>query len=222
MFCSCLGAPSSAFSSNVLDDLALKTQTTAGLSALTHAHASGLLSPASIGSKLSSYHLPTDESGAPDAALLRSRSFNVWDYDEDQLVVFAMRIIQELDLLTPFGISEDTLKLFFIAVRSRYRRANAFHCWAHGFSVMQFAYVMIHSTQGRALAVLSKLDLLALLVASLCHDVDHPGMCGDDERVAMCLDICMLCAVVLITSSVCRSAQATPTRSKSTPKRGWR
>jgi len=43
----------------------------------------------------------------------------------------------------------------------------------HGFSVLQFTYWALKMSC--ATNFLTKLDVLGLLVAALCHDVDHPG-----------------------------------------------
>jgi hypothetical protein len=45
----------------------------------------------------------------------------------------------------------------------------------HGFSVLHFSYLALRSLSPVAASYLTSQDVLALLVSSLCHDIDHPG-----------------------------------------------
>jgi len=79
----------------------------------------------------------------------------------------------QLDLLHEFNIEEKTLEQFLLSVRQHYN-ANPYHNWRHAFDVTQASFSYITEFEGHKL--LSRLELLALLVASLCHDVGHPGV----------------------------------------------
>lgn len=105
-------------------------------------------------------------------ALHSMETFNVFDYTEDQLVHFSLLMLHDLRLVGDFGFSLPKLQSFLVAVRKHYN-ANPYHNYSHGFAVMHFAYWMLRQTD--AIMFLSKVDQLALLIAALCHDVDHPG-----------------------------------------------
>jgi hypothetical protein len=113
-------------------------------------------------------------------AQLQSLEFNVWSFSPDQLLVCAFDMFQDLGLLDEFRINPQKLRDLIMYVRANYRD-NPFHNWYHGFAVMHFSYLMLRLTdEGQALA---RADVLAILVASLAHDVDHPGRTNAFEVV---------------------------------------
>lgn len=61
---------------------------------------------------------------------------------------------------------------FLRAVDQRYQ-PNAFHNLVHAVSVTHVSFAIVKTTEISSL--LRPLDKLALLVAALCHDIDHPG-----------------------------------------------
>ena len=117
----------------------------------------------------------------PDLEALSSLSFNPFDYSDDALLHCCLLMLQALDLTRHFGLSLPTLQSFLLAVRSRYRQ-NPYHNFYHATSVMQFAYFTVRCTE--AGVGLPKLDLLALLLAALCHDIDHPGTTNSFQVMA--------------------------------------
>lgn len=52
-------------------------------------------------------------------------------------------------------------------------RDNAFHNWYHGFSVFHMCYYQMYTSA--RFGQFSSLEAFALLIATLCHDLDHPG-----------------------------------------------
>ena len=120
-------------------------------------------------------------SSLPDLDTLTSLSFNPFDYSEDALLHCCLLMLHSLDLTRHFGLDQATLQSFLLSVRSRYRH-NPYHNWYHATSVMQFAYFTVRSTE--AGDCLPKLDLLALLLAALCHDIDHPGTTNSFQVMA--------------------------------------
>ncbi len=107
-----------------------------------------------------------------------SLKFNVFKYSEDDLLSFTIEIFQAMGLTEEFQIPLDTLQNFVLAVRAKYRK-NPFHNWYHGFSVLHFAFYFLRKTNAHS--DLTKLDVLGLLVACLCHDADHPGRTNSFE-----------------------------------------
>jgi len=103
---------------------------------------------------------------------LRTLRFDCWRFSEEELLLVSYAIFEDAGLIAEFGLQPDVLQCFLLNVRARYR-SNPYHNFYHGLSVLQCGYMMLRST--RANAFLPKLEHLALLVACLCHDVDHPG-----------------------------------------------
>jgi hypothetical protein len=59
---------------------------------------------------------------------LNDLEFNVWTKSPDDLLVYSYQIFEEMNLLNEFQIPVDTLKNFFLQVRSKYHD-NPFHNW---------------------------------------------------------------------------------------------
>ncbi len=81
-------------------------------------------------------------------------------------------MFEDLGLINEFALHIPTLQNFLLAVRDNYK-ANPYHNFYHGFSVLQFCYLTLTTT--RASSYLSQLDQLSLCIAGLCHDLHHPG-----------------------------------------------
>lgn len=62
---------------------------------------------------------------------------------------------------------------FIMTICRKYRNVP-FHNFFHAFNVTQTMYYFL--TTGKCLTLLDKRDALAMLTATLCHDLDHPGL----------------------------------------------
>ncbi|KAM4689973.1 high affinity cGMP-specific 3',5'-cyclic phosphodiesterase 9A-like, partial [Rhinophrynus dorsalis] len=104
---------------------------------------------------------------------LKKPTFNVWDTQSNQMLTLLEYMFYELDLVQQFKMEPETLRSFLMSVNDHYQK-NPFHNFRHGFCVTQMMYSVISlcHLQGR----LSPLDIVTLMVASLCHDLDHPGL----------------------------------------------
>ena len=109
----------------------------------------------------------------PMVAGLTQWSFNVFEHTEEELLVLAKQMFIHLDLLNHFDIKTEVLERFLVVVRQNYN-ANPYHNWRHAFDVTQATFCYLTHFQGHS--YLTQLDVLALLVASLCHDLGHPGV----------------------------------------------
>lgn len=67
----------------------------------------------------------------------------------------------------------DTLCKFVKLIRTNYRD-NPYHMWAHCADVTHTVYRIIALTQSRV--KLTSLEVFGLMVAAMCHDLDHPGV----------------------------------------------
>jgi len=99
--------------------------------------------------------------------------FNVWDYDEETLCQLILVMFQTVpDLIETLGIDVECLQRFILAACNGYNNVF-YHNIQHGFSVMQFAYYIIHHSD--ITEMLPPLEIFSMLVAGLTHDIDHPG-----------------------------------------------
>lgn len=100
-------------------------------------------------------------------------AFNVFKRPEDELLALVKQMFLHLDLLVHFNIRVDVLERFIGAVRQLYKPVP-YHNWIHAVDTAQAAFCFL--VQFGGFTKLSRLDWLALLVASLCHDLGHPGV----------------------------------------------
>jgi len=118
---------------------------------------------------------------APPAALRllhRSGSLN-WSLDlrtlpdaDEESVLLPLRLFQSAGLVTAFRLSTDALLAAILELRRHYY-PNHFHNWGHALMVMHKTFLIACSTAVKK--SLSRLDLLALFIAALGHDVGHLG-----------------------------------------------
>jgi 3'5'-cyclic nucleotide phosphodiesterase len=88
-------------------------------------------------------------------------------------VVMALFVDSDLNLLVLLGVSADVLKNFIRAVADNYQ-SNPYHNFAHAVDVTWTVNAMLRYTACGDW--LQPMDMLGLIVASLCHDVCHPGL----------------------------------------------
>jgi len=105
---------------------------------------------------------------------LQSYSFNVWQQKEENLVDYVIKMFNDFHLLEVFPIGEDKLRSFLNTIQSKYHKSNPYHNFIHAFDVTQSVYSFL--TTGKGALYLTHIEILSLLVAALCHDVDHPGL----------------------------------------------
>ena len=81
-------------------------------------------------------------------------------------------IFADSGVLEFFKIEERKIMAFIAAVCSHYHR-NPYHNFCHVVYVLHTTYmVMMRSQVAKSL---TRVDQLVLLIAALCHDVDHDG-----------------------------------------------
>jgi GAF domain-containing protein len=104
--------------------------------------------------------------------LLNDWNLNAFEIEEHFLYVRAMLI--DFDLINNFNIDLVRLENFVDQVKLLYgRRENPFHNFKHGFSVMHSSFLILAKTT--AVTLFAAHEIYALLIASLCHDIDHTG-----------------------------------------------
>ncbi|PWA16045.1 hypothetical protein CCH79_00018747 [Gambusia affinis] len=68
----------------------------------------------------------------------------------------------------------QTLCQWVLSVRKNYRKSVAYHNWRHALNTAQCMFALLKS--GRLQNNLNDVEILALMIATLCHDLDHRGV----------------------------------------------
>ncbi|XP_074180927.1 high affinity cGMP-specific 3',5'-cyclic phosphodiesterase 9A isoform X5 [Rhinolophus sinicus] len=103
---------------------------------------------------------------------LRKPTFDVWLWEPNEMLSCLEHMYHDLGLVRDFGMNPVTLKRWLLCVHDNYRH-NPFHNFRHCFCVTQMMYSMIWlcGLQEK----FSQMDILILMTAAICHDLDHPG-----------------------------------------------
>ena len=115
---------------------------------------------------------PPSETSFTKNSYLQDWNLDPYDLDNDTLISLAVDMISTYDV-SQFGVQEEQIRSFLKEVESRYNRHPAFHTFHHAWATMFLTYQILR--RGEADSLLSPLAAFALLVASVCHDLDHPG-----------------------------------------------
>eukprot|EP00435_Cladocopium_sp_Y103_P004208 s2954_g1.t1 len=104
---------------------------------------------------------------------LVSLNFDVLTQTEDFLEELVPDILRHAGCIENCKIPEERLMTWAEAVHQGYRE-NSFHNWYHGFGVYQMCFHQLSLID--TFSGLTATEGFGLLVASLCHDIDHPGV----------------------------------------------
>jgi hypothetical protein len=104
---------------------------------------------------------------------LKAWSFDPFLESEHSLLVSIPTMFETFELLTRFHIDRKQFEHFLADVRTTYNN-NPYHNFRHAFDVTQTVFAML--TTFDAAALLTHTEILGLLLAALCHDLDHPGV----------------------------------------------
>nr|XP_027784817.1 high affinity cGMP-specific 3',5'-cyclic phosphodiesterase 9A isoform X4 [Marmota flaviventris] len=103
---------------------------------------------------------------------LRKPTFDVWLWEPNEMLSCLEHMYHDLGLVRDFSINPITLRRWLLCVHDNYRN-NPFHNFRHCFCVTQMMYSMI------CLCGLQEkfpqVDIMVLMTAAVCHDLDHPG-----------------------------------------------
>ena len=83
-------------------------------------------------------------------------------------------MFSELGMVSRWRIARDSLARFILLVRRGYR-SPPYHNWCHGFTVAHFVYLVLTNSSLLARGLLTHLEAFALMIAAMCHDLDHRG-----------------------------------------------
>lgn len=105
---------------------------------------------------------------------LDSWEFDVLDYSNEELCEVVEYLFSVLNLLGEFRVPPAIFRSFLGELSTRYINTNTYHNFKHGCDVCHTVYRLV--TVPQLPLVLSPLEVFALLVGSIAHDVGHPGV----------------------------------------------
>lgn len=107
----------------------------------------------------------------------QSLDIDTWQYGETDFQEFIHEMLVELGINDYLNQSPGQLNQFLDAVRLHYHAQTPFHNFGHCFCVTQMMYLLLTEFTSAALAKqFSIRDKAILMLASICHDLDHRGL----------------------------------------------
>ncbi|XP_032576154.1 cGMP-specific 3',5'-cyclic phosphodiesterase [Drosophila sechellia] len=103
---------------------------------------------------------------------LYSFTFTDFELVDDDTCRAVLRMFMQCNLVSQFQIPYDVLCRWVLSVRKNYRPVK-YHNWRHALNVAQTMFAMLKT--GKMERFMTDLEILGLLVACLCHDLDHRG-----------------------------------------------
>ncbi|XP_056318158.1 cGMP-specific 3',5'-cyclic phosphodiesterase isoform X1 [Danio aesculapii] len=112
----------------------------------------------------------------PSAQSLRLMDYSFSDFDltDAETTQATIRMFVDLKLVQNFQIKYKSLCQWILSVKKNYRKNVVYHNWRHAFNTSQCMFAVLKS--GRVQNNLSDLETLALMIATLSHDLDHRGV----------------------------------------------
>ncbi|XP_041449504.1 cGMP-specific 3',5'-cyclic phosphodiesterase isoform X2 [Drosophila obscura] len=112
-------------------------------------------------------------------AIAEAESYNLYSFTftdfelvDDDTCRAVLRMFMQCNLVSQFQIPYDVLCRWVLSVRKNYRPVK-YHNWRHALNVAQTMFAMLKT--GKMERFMTDLEILGLLVACLCHDLDHRG-----------------------------------------------
>uniref|UniRef100_A0A671LCC7 Phosphodiesterase n=1 Tax=Sinocyclocheilus anshuiensis TaxID=1608454 RepID=A0A671LCC7_9TELE len=112
----------------------------------------------------------------PSAQSLKLLDFSFSDFDltDAETTQATIRMFVDLKLVQNFQMKYKSLCQWILSVKKNYRKNVVYHNWRHAFNTSQGMFAVLKS--GRFQSNLSDLEVLALMIATLSHDLDHRGV----------------------------------------------
>jgi len=106
---------------------------------------------------------------------IMSYDLDPYEWSDDELCAFIVAMFYFYGIAQSFQIPEAQLCAFVRATREAYKPPQdvIFHNFKHVFNVTHLAFHLLMCGVDQKLTLF---DAFALLVAALCHDMDHPGV----------------------------------------------
>uniref|UniRef100_A0A8K9VCV9 Phosphodiesterase n=1 Tax=Oncorhynchus mykiss TaxID=8022 RepID=A0A8K9VCV9_ONCMY len=112
----------------------------------------------------------------PSAQSLRLMEFSFSDFElsDAETTQATIRMFVDLNLVQNFQMKYKVLCQWILSVKKNYRKNVAYHNWRHAFNTSQCMFALFKS--GRLQSNMTDLETLALMIATLSHDLDHRGV----------------------------------------------
>ena len=112
---------------------------------------------------------------------ITEKTFNIFQLKEligyDNLLPMVGRtILENLGLIDEEIINVSKLDKFLVSVSKQYKQDTLYHNSMHGADVTQSVYTFFTHSNAEKIAKTNVLDLLSIIIASLGHDIAHPGL----------------------------------------------
>uniref|UniRef100_A0A8C3G0G6 Phosphodiesterase n=1 Tax=Cyclopterus lumpus TaxID=8103 RepID=A0A8C3G0G6_CYCLU len=91
---------------------------------------------------------------------------------DDTTPLCILSMFEDMGFINKYKIDMNTLARFCLMVKKGYRDPP-YHNWMHAFSVSHFCY-LLYKNLGLS-NYLEDIEILALFVSCMCHDLDHRG-----------------------------------------------
>eukprot|EP00045_Choanoeca_perplexa_P004610 m.39359 g.39359 ORF g.39359 m.39359 type:complete len:346 (+) comp12669_c0_seq1:147-1184(+) len=99
-------------------------------------------------------------------------SFSALEWSQDELITFAVCILERQQTRHTLGVTKEHLRNFVAEVGRNYNGMH-FHNLPHAIMVLHSTFLLRATV---SLPFNSPLDEVALLIAALCHDLDHRAL----------------------------------------------
>lgn len=93
-------------------------------------------------------------------------------FKSEQSLLVSLRFFVDLKLVDRFNINYKTLCRWLLSVQKNYRNV-CYHNWRHAFDVAEMMFTILTTTN--VINLLDEYEVLSLLIACFCHDLDHRG-----------------------------------------------
>lgn len=94
------------------------------------------------------------------------------DFDRATLIKCTIEIFKRLKFIETFNIDVNKLKNLLTTIALRYKLVP-YHHFTHAFNLVHFLYYIFKTVD--MTPYLDDIDLLAIILAALSHDLNHPG-----------------------------------------------
>ena len=99
---------------------------------------------------------------------------NTWVVDEELLVDILVTMFDVAGALKPLKIPNRMMRTILMDIREHYLESY-FHNFQHAFTVTLIAFTMLSSCRGLRKVMHEPIVRFSLLMATMCHDINHPG-----------------------------------------------
>jgi cGMP-specific 3',5'-cyclic phosphodiesterase len=103
---------------------------------------------------------------------LYSYKFNDTLFGDSTTLKIVLRMFMDFDLMNKFSIPHNVVCRWALSVKKNYRPVK-YHNWRHALNVCQTMFTVLKT--GKMERFMEDMEVFGLLVACLCHDLDHRG-----------------------------------------------